>query len=151
MSENQSAMRDRDRRSTALWRSTVSMGSKFSRDFLAGLVASIVLIGNIVSFGTLIFPGDLSAGIPVAIWTMLLGSCIGGFLISLGTSLPPLSRGMDLPTGAVLILLSSATGSGVLAAGGTSEAAVQSVMLIFTTATLISGSLHYGLGVCRWG
>ena len=116
-----------------------------------GLVASVVLIANIVSFGALMFPGDLSAGIPIAIWAMLIGSCAGGVWIALATSMPPLATGIDSPTGAVLVLLSAAAGSGVVASGGSPQTAVQTVMLIFTAATLLSGALLYGLGVCRWG
>jgi SulP family sulfate permease len=121
------------------------------RDIFAGLVASVVLIANIVSFGALMFPGDLSGGIPIAIWSMLVGSCIGGVWIALATSLPPLATGIDSPTGAVLVLLSSAVGSGVMASGGTPQAAVQTVMLIFTAATVITGLSLYVLGACRWG
>jgi SulP family sulfate permease len=114
-------------------------------------VASVVLIANIVSFGALMFQGDLSAGIPTAIWAMLIGSCIGGVWIALATSLPPLATGIDSPTGAVLVLLSASAGSGFVAAGGSPQTAVQAVMLIFTAATLMSGALLYGLGACRWG
>lgn len=37
------------------------------KDAVAGFVASVVLIGNIVSFGALMFPGDLSSGTSLAI------------------------------------------------------------------------------------
>jgi SulP family sulfate permease len=121
------------------------------KDTTAGLLASVPLIANILSFGALMFPGSLSAGIPVAIWAMLIGSCIGGVWIALATSLPPLSTGIDSPTGAVLVLLSAAAGSVVMASGGSAQSAVQTVMLIFTAATLLSGALLFGLGVCRWG
>lgn len=121
------------------------------RDLFAGLVASVVLIANIVSFGALMFPGDLSAGIPVAIWSMLVGGCISGVWIALATSLPPLATGIDSPTGAVLVLLSSAVGSATLGSGGTPHAAVQTVMLLFTAATVITGVSFYVLGACRWG
>ena len=116
MGEIQPAVRHLSRRFTTVWRFVVDRGSIFGRDLLAGLVASVILIANIVSFGTLMFPGDLSAGIPIAIWAMLIGSCIGGLWIALSTSLPPLATGIDSPTGVVLILLSSAAGSAVLAA-----------------------------------
>jgi sulfate permease, SulP family len=129
----------------------VAAGRDGARDTVAGLVASVVLIANIVSFGALMFPGDLAAGIPTAIWAMLIGSCVGGVWIALATSLPPLATGIDSPTGAVLVLLSAAAGSGVMASGGSAQTAVQTVMLIFTAATLLSGALLYGLGVCRWG
>lgn len=121
------------------------------KDTIVGVVTSVVLIANTVSFGALMFPGDLSAGIPIAIWAMLIGACVGGVWIALTTSLPPLTTVIDSPTGAALILLSALTASGIRAAGGSPETAIQSVMLIFTTATLLSGAVLYGLGVCRWG
>jgi SulP family sulfate permease len=121
------------------------------KDLFAGLVAAVVLIGNIVSFGALMFPGELSSGIPIVIWAMLIGSCIGGVWIAASTSLPPLASGIDSPTGAVLVLLSASAGAEVLAAGGTSQSAVQTVMLVFTAATVLSGALLYGLGKANWG
>jgi hypothetical protein len=53
-----------------------------ARDGVAGLVSSVVLIANIVSFGALMFPGELSPGVPVAIWSMLIGSCVCGIWIA---------------------------------------------------------------------
>jgi SulP family sulfate permease len=146
-------VRDRNRGLTwtSSWSQLTAAGRDCIKDTLAGLVASVVLIANIVSFGALMFPGDLSAGIPVVVWSMLIGSCIGGIWIALWTSLPPIATGIDSPTGAVLMLLSASAGSGVLAAGGSPQTAVQNVMLIFTAATVISGALLYGLGAGRWG
>jgi sulfate permease, SulP family len=51
----------------------------------------------------------------------------------------------------VLVLLSASTGSAILTAGASSATAVQTVMLIFTTATVVSGALLYALGLFRWG
>lgn len=138
-------------RFTWAWPPQIASSSEIFRDVLAGVLAAVVLIGNIISFGGLMFPGDLSAGIPTAIWAMLIGSAIGGVWIGIATSLPPLATGIDSPTGAVLVLLSTTAGSQVLAAGGSPGAAVQTVMLIFTAATVISGTMLYGFGVCRWG
>lgn len=129
----------------------IASGRDILKDVIAGLLTSVVLIGNIVSFGALMFPGDLSAGIPVAIWSMLIGACVCGVWIALSTSLPPLATGIDSPTGAALVLLSALTASAVRAAGGDAETAIQGVMLVFTTATLFSGVVLYGLGVCGWG
>src|ERR1041385_6791142 len=133
------------------WPRLLAMGRDAGKDAIAGLVASVVLIANIVSFGALMFPGDLSAGIPVAIWSMLIGGCGGGAGIALSTSLPQLATGIDSPTGAVLVLLSALTASDVRAAGGSPDTAIQSVMLVFTAATFLTGALLYGLGVLRWG
>ena len=82
---------------------------------------------------------------------MLVGSCIAGIWIALTTSLPPLATGIDSPTGAVLVLLSASVGSRVVAEGGGPQSVVQTVMLTFTAATLVSGALLFGLGACRWG
>src|SRR5258707_2481185 len=120
------------------WSRLKAAGHDCLKDTGAGLVASVIPIANIVSFGALLFPGDLSAGIPVAIWAMLIGGCVGGVWIALATSLPPLTTGIDSPTGAVLVLLSALTASVVRGAGGSPDMAVQSVMLVFTASTLLS-------------
>jgi sulfate permease, SulP family len=132
-------------------RSIRDRGTDFLRDLVAGLLPPVILVANIISWGALMFPGDFSAGTSLAIWAMLIGSCIGGIWIALATSLPPIATGIDSPTGAVLVLLSSAAAPKVLAATGSTQAAVESVMLIFTAATLVSGVLLFGLGTLRWG
>jgi len=121
------------------------------RDVVAGVVSSIVLVANIVSFGALMFPGALDQGIGIVVWAMLTGSCIAGTWIALRTSLPPLTTGIDSPTGAVLVLLSATTGSSVLAATQSAPVAVQTVMLVFTAATVVCGGLLFGIGVLRLG
>ena len=121
------------------------------RDVTAGFVASIILIANIISFGALMFPGELSSGIPTAIWSMLVGSCLGGVFIALATSLPPLATGIDSPTGAVLVLLGGAVSHQVLAGGGSAETAILTSMLLFSCATFLSGASLYLLGSLRWG
>jgi sulfate permease, SulP family len=128
-----------------------AIGRDAFSDFIAGLIASIILIANIVSFGALMFPGQLNAGISVAIWAMLIGSSVGGICIALMTSLPPLATAIDSPTGTVLILLSAMAGSRIIAAGGSPQAAIQGVMLVFTAATFVCGALLYGLGAFRLG
>jgi sulfate permease, SulP family len=133
------------------WSRWIARGRDGLQDTVAGIVAAVVLIANIVSFGALMFPGEFSAGIPLAVWSMLIGACICGVWIALTTSLPPIATGIDSPTGTVLVLLSALAGSRVVAAGGSPQAAIQAVMLLFTTATLLSGALLYLLGARRWG
>ncbi len=144
-------MRDRVSTSPGSWSWLSAVGRDCLKDATVGLVASVVLIANIISFGALMFPGELGVGIPTAIWAMLVGSGIGGIWIALATSLPPIATGIDSPTGTVLVLLSATAGSSVMASGGSPQTAVQTVMLVFTAATVLSGVLLYGLGVCRWG
>jgi sulfate permease, SulP family len=133
------------------WSRWITVGRDSLRDMVAGTVAAIVLIANIVSFGALMFPGEFSAGIPVAVWSMLIGACICGVWIALATSLHPMATGIDSPTGTVLVSLSTLTASPIVAAGGSPQTAVQTAMLLFTTATLLSGALLYLVGACRWG
>jgi len=128
-----------------------AIGRNAVQDSIAGLIASIILIANIVSFGALMFPGQLNAGIPIAIWAMLIGSAVGGIWIALSTSLPPLATAIDSPTGTVLVLLSAMAGGRIIAAGGGPQAAVQGVMLVFTAATFVCGAVLYGLGAFRLG
>ena len=121
------------------------------RDVVAGLVGSIVLMTNIVSFAALMFPGALAAGASTAVWAMLVGSGFCGLWIAWRTSVAPLAVGMDSPTGAALVLLAAGSASAVLAAGGSPHAAVLSTMLLFSAATLVTGALLLGLGLARWG
>ncbi|NWG25245.1 MAG: SLC26A/SulP transporter family protein [Pseudorhodoplanes sp.] len=120
------------------------------RDVLAGLVASIALIANIISFGALMFPGDMSVGAPTVIWAMLIGTCICGIVIALTTSLPPIAVGIDSPTGIVLALLSASAGAYALAHGATPREAADVIMLIFTITTVMIGVIFSALGFLRW-
>jgi len=121
------------------------------KDAVAGGVASVVLVANIVSFAALMFPGDLGAGIPLAIWAMLIGSAVGGAWIAWATSLPPIATGIDSPTGAFLVLLSASAGAVLTSAGASPHTVIATVMVIFTAATLMSGAVLYVIGVFRWG
>jgi hypothetical protein len=71
------------------WPPRITGSSEIFRDVIAGFLAAVVLIGNIISFGGLMFPGDLTAGIPTVIWAMLISGAIGGVWIALATSLMP--------------------------------------------------------------
>lgn len=132
-------------------RGAARAASALARDLLAGLVASVVLIANIVSFAALMFPGALAAGAPAALWAMLVGSGLSGLWIAWKTSLPPLATGIDSPTGAVLVALSASTAAAALAQGASTDAAVRSVMLLFSAATLVTGVVLLAIGVARRG
>ncbi|MDE2567039.1 MAG: SLC26A/SulP transporter family protein [Burkholderiales bacterium] len=124
---------------------------RLAGEVLAGFVASIVLVTNIVSFSALMFPGALAQGASTAIWAMLIGSAVVGLWVSRQTSLPPMASGMDSPTGAVLVVVAASAAPAVLGAGGTPAQAVQATMLLFSLATALSGALLLGLGLARWG
>jgi SulP family sulfate permease len=121
-----------------------------ARDGLAGFVASIALIANVVSFAALMFPGPLAPGASWAIWSMLVGSGLVGLWVAWKTSLPPLASGVDSPTAAVLVLLAATTAHALQHGGATPEAAIPAVMWMFTLASALSGALLWGLGLARW-
>lgn len=129
----------------------IAMARAGARDAVGGLVGAVVLVANIVSFGALMFPGELAGGIPIAIWAMLVGSALGGLWIAWATSLPPIATGIDSPTGAVLVLLSASASTAITASGGSLESAVVTVMLLFTAATLMSGAMLYLIGFLPGG
>ncbi len=120
-------------------------------DALAGFTSAIILAGNIVAFSALMFPGDMSAGVPVALWAMLAGSVVCGVLIALRTTIPPLATGIDTPTGAVLVVLSSGVTAAVMATGGSTALAVQTAMLALALVSLVSGVALLLLGWTRLG
>src|SRR5262249_23549101 len=103
-----------------------------AKDAIAGFLASILLTAALISLGAVMFAGDFSGGMPTPIWAMLIGSCIGGIWIALTPSIPPLSAGIDSPTWVVLMFFSAPIGSAVLAAGGTAEGAINTVLLFST-------------------
>ena len=149
--QTHSLLRSRAQMLATAWPRLTAVARDGIKDTTAGLLASVVLIANIVSFGALMFPGALSSGIQPVIWSMLIGGCLGGVWIALSTSLPPLATGIDSPTGAVLVLLSASVASSISASGGNPQIAAQTVMLIFITATFTTGALLYALGALRWG
>ncbi|MDP2006043.1 MAG: STAS domain-containing protein [Rubrivivax sp.] len=132
------------------WTGGAGKARALARDMVAGTVAAVVLVANIVSFAALMFPGPLAQGAAAAIWALLIGSGIAGIVIAWKTSLPPLATGIDSPTGAVLVLLAAMAGAAVLRSGGGPQAAIQATMLLFSAATLLVGLLTLGLGAARW-
>ena len=67
MNEREAAVGEPSHRLAIAPRSLRERASEFARDLLAGLVAAVLLIANIVSFGALMFPGDLGTGAPIAV------------------------------------------------------------------------------------
>lgn len=122
-----------------------------SRDLAAAAVSAIVLLTSIVSFASLMFPGPLAAGAPMAVWAMLVGSGVAGLWVAWRTSLPPMSSGIDGATGAIFVLLVAQVVGAVTSAGGSVAAAVQASMLVLAGATAVSGALLYALGRAHWG
>jgi sulfate permease, SulP family len=136
---------------SSIFQTFISRVVDFLYDTIAAGPAAIVLIVNIISFAALMFPAPLSEGTPIAIWAMLIGSGVCGSIIAWKTSLPPIATGIDSPTGAVLVLISTSAVQMVAASGADPHVAAISVMLLYTAASAISGITLYALGLLRWG
>ena len=122
----------------------------WATDGLAGLVASIAPIANIVAYAALMFPGPLATGASTAIWAMLVGSGIIGLWVACKTSLPPLATGIDSPTAAGLVLVAATAELALQPSGAGAAETVHAVMMMFTLATALSGALLWGIGTARW-
>ncbi len=103
-----------------------------ARDALAGLIAAILVIAFAVSYSALILPGDLGSGVPQLLWSILVGTCIAGAIISALTTLPPLGNGMDIPQTAIMIVLSATVAETITRQGGSTASAVLHVLLVMS-------------------
>jgi SulP family sulfate permease len=130
-------------------RQALKLPSNLGANALAGLVASLVTIAYCVSFSALLFQGDLQAGLPLGLWSLLVGSAIAGIYVSMTTSLPPAEAAPDNPAVAVLSVLAATVSAPILASGGGADRAVTHVLLAFSLATLVTGAVLYGLGALR--
>lgn len=126
-------------------------GHSLAGNTISGLVASLLTIAYCLSFSALLFQGPLKDGLSMGLWSLLVGSAIAGLYVSLTTSLPPAEAGPDNPAVAVLSVLSGTVSTTVLAAGGTTDQAIDYVLLSFSLATLVTGIALYAIGALRLG
>lgn len=144
---------DPTRRAAAARAGTVarSLGARHGGDVLAGTVAALVTIAYCISFSALVFQGDLSGGLAMGLWAMLMGSAITGIIVATMTTLPPAEAGPDNPAIAVFSVLAMTVGTMVAQGGGTTEAAVRHALIAMTLATLLTGFVLWVLGRFRLG
>ncbi len=126
-------------------------GAALGGNAVAGLVASLLTLAYCLSFSALLFQGELAGGLPMGLWAFLVGSAVAGLYVALTTSLPPAEAGPDNPAVAVLAALAATVSAPVLLAGGSAKAAVDTVLLSFSLATLVTGLVLYLLGRLKLG
>lgn len=121
----------------------------WTREVLAGSLAALVVVAYAMSYSALMFPGRFAAGMPQALWAMLLGACLAGGLIAWRTTIPPLAGGLDNPHAAAMIALAGLVSAGVAARGGTPELAIAYTLLVLALATLVNGAAALAIGHFR--
>lgn len=121
------------------------------REAMAGIVASLVTLAQCLSFSALIFSANLSSGFAAGVWAFMLGSALASLLLALTTTLPPALAGPRNPAIPVMSVLAATIAADVLATGASSDAAVRTVLLGLSLATLLTGLLLWLLGAFRLG
>jgi sulfate permease, SulP family len=141
---------------TAQLRSATTSASKptfdtgvFIRDAQAAVLAALLIMAYTLSYSALMFPGVLAAGVPSALWAILLGAAVVGGLIALRTTLPPLASGLDIPQAATMVALTGTVCNEVLQSGGTAASAIAHALIVLSLSTLIFGVLLFAIGTFR--
>lgn len=116
------------------------------RDVVAGVVASLVLLAYCLSFSALIFAGQTSDGLPMALWSFMVATSIATLLAAFRTTLPPVLAGPRNPVVAVMAVAAStiaATGAGK---GMPPAEIAHHVLMALSLATLCTGLVVWALG-----
>ena len=121
------------------------------RDVLSGFIGAMVQIAYCISFSALIFQDFISAGFPLGLAALLMGTVITGIVVAVTTTLSPATGGPDTPAVAVLSVLAGSIAETLSASGVNSDVIVVNALITITIATVISGIFLYGLGALRFG
>ena len=121
------------------------------RDVLSGFIGAMVQIAYCISFSALIFQDPISAGFPLGLAALLMGTVITGIVVAVTTTLSPATGGPDTPAVAVLSVLAGSIAETLSASGVNSDVIVANALITITIATVISGIFLYGLGALRFG
>jgi SulP family sulfate permease len=121
------------------------------RDWSAGVVASLVTLAHCLSFSALIFAGELSAGLPMALWGFMISTALVALLTGAVSTLPPLLCGPRNPVVAVMSVLALTVSAAAAAKGMTGGEAARHVLVALSIASLVTGVLIWLLGVFRLG
>src|ERR1700719_3684638 len=92
-------------------RDLVARSGFLAGDLVAGLTVSARNVALPVGFTALIFQGDLSDGLAIGLWSLLMSMVVTGVVVGLATSMPPIAAGPDTPVVAVMTLLAATVAS----------------------------------------
>jgi len=122
-----------------------------ARDVFAGTLASLVSLAYCLSFSALIFAGQMSGGLPMALWSFMVATSIVTLLSAFHTTLPPVLAGPRNPTIAVMAVL----GATIAAAGADKAMApdeiARHILVALAVAGLLAALAKWTLGRFRLG
>lgn len=121
------------------------------RDLSSGLISALITIAYCISFGALLFQGELQDGLTLGLSALLAGSAVAGLVVALTTSLTPASAGPDTPAVAVMSVLAASVAGRIADDGGSVDQAVEHVLLAMALATFVTGVVLYAIGAFRLG
>lgn len=128
-----------------------SLATSVLRDLSSGLISALITMAYCISFGALLFQGELQNGLSLGLSALLAGAAIAGLIVALTTSLSPASAGPDTPAVAVMSVLAGSVASRIAAGGGSVDQAIEHVLLAVSLATLMTGLVLYAIGAFRLG
>lgn len=124
--------------------------SRLVPSLTAGIIAGIFLVVYAVSFGALIFSGELTTFVSVGIGLVLFTAITVSITVALGSSLPGVLIIPQDGPGVILSLLISAMVTKLSGSATPVELFATAVMAIATT-SLLTGAVCYLLGAYRLG
>lgn len=122
-----------------------------ARDAASGMVASLVTLAHCLSFSALVFAGDLSPGLPMALWGFMLATAVVTLLSGSLTTLPPILAGPRNPAVAVMAVLAATVLAAAQQRGMAPPEAARHVLVALAMASLLTGALIWLLGTFRLG
>lgn len=109
-----------------------------------GLVAATIVLPLTISFGALIYSGDLAQFAPLGIGMMLFGALVMQLIVALGSSIPGLVAGPQDSPAAILALAAVAISEKMGAAPDSAK--FMTVVAVVLVTSIISGILFLAIG-----
>jgi sulfate permease, SulP family len=115
----------------------------------AGLLSSLVTICYAISYGSMIFSGNLARFLHVGMPAALVSCVVVALVVALSSSLPFAIAGPDSNAVAVLVGVAAGVAADTTAAGATDATVLATVLASLALSSLLTGALLFLLGVSR--
>lgn len=115
----------------------------------AGLLSALVTICYAISYGSMIFSGNLARFLHVGMPAALISCVVVALVVALTSSLPFAIAGPDGNAVAVLVGLAAGVAADTTASGAASATVLATVLASLALSSLMTGALLYLLGVSK--
>jgi SulP family sulfate permease len=119
-----------------------------SRNIIAGLATTVVLIASSISYSAAIFSGFLTSFLQIGIGFGLVGACVVALIFAFASGIPFAIAGPDSKPTAVLAVLAAAVAASGRAAGLDDSSVAALALSAVIAGTIVTGLVLYFLG--RW-